>query len=370
MALASSNKRVLFLVPAFANGSGGVERLAATILRHLDRRGLECHLAMLQSGTVFLKDLPEDVVLHHLHVSRMRYAIPSIVRLVRSLRPETIISFGYLNVLAIFARKLSFKRPQLVVVDVTTPSAFIMRDVRKPLLWGFLYRHIYHRADRIVCLSDSIQKEFRERFHVPAEKLVRIYTAVDGVAVRESARAANNPFAGKGPNLVAAGRLRHEKGFDLLIDAMVHVHRQIPRAKLTILGAGPEQAALKRQVHDLDLGSVVDLIGFQQHHWTYMAHADMVVLPSRVEGMPNVLLEALALDVPVVATECVETMRELQALDDRIVLAEPENPSSLAQTIVSVLQQWKTPRFRDQGVDGRLRLFDPVEIASQYRTLL
>lgn len=371
MAVAPGKKRVLFLVSAFTGGAGGPERITGTLLRHIDRSDLDCHMATVQSGTEFLKDVPEGVTIHQLGVSRMRFAVPSILRLVRDVRPDTILSMGpYLSVLLLIARPFFPRGTRIIVCESTTPSGFIERDVSHPALWKFFYRSICHHADLIVCLSDSIHKEFRERFHVPAEMLVRIYNPLDGAAVRASVLGGSNPLSGEGPQLVGAGRLRHEKGFDLLIDAMALIHRQIPRAKLTILGQGPEEAELKQQVRDLGLDPVVDFVGFQHHPWIYMAHANLVVLPSRVEGLPNVLLEALALNVPVVATDCVETMRELQALDDRIVLAEPENPVSLAQTIVSALEQSKTPRSRGQADDGRLRLFDPVEIASQYRRLL
>lgn len=237
MATDSSNKRVLFVVPAFTNGAGGAERVTSTILRHLDRGGLECHLATIQSGTEFLKDVPEDVIIHQLGASRMRYAMPGILRLVRRVRPNTILStVAYLNVLLILARHFFPKGTRLLVREATTPSAFVARDVRHPWLWKLFYRRVYAHADCIVCPSDSIQKEFRDRFHIPAAKLVRIYNPVDEVTVRNCAGAAKNPYSGDGPHLVAAGRLRREKGFDLLVAAMSLVVRQIPGAKVTRRG--------------------------------------------------------------------------------------------------------------------------------------
>jgi glycosyltransferase involved in cell wall biosynthesis len=369
MAAAQSSKRVLFIVPAFTNGAGGAERVICTILRHLDRSDLECHLATVQSGTEFLKDLPDDITIHKLGVTRMRYAVPPMVALIRRLKPETVVStVVYANVLLILARPLLPRNTRLIIREATTPFGFLKHEVTRPALWEFFYRRIYPHADRIICLTDSMQREFHEQFYIPAEKLVRIYNPVDEKSVRDYAGAEANPYKGDGPNIVAAGRLRREKGFDLLIDALPLVLRQAPGAQLTILGEGPESPALRRQARELGLGSAVHLAGFQQNPWTYFAHADLFVLPSRLEGMPNALLEALALGTPVVATECVEAIPELQALDDRIITSPPENPQALAEIMVSVLQKGK--RAAQSRSEGSLRAFDPVEIAAQYKKFL
>lgn len=288
------------------------------------------------------------------------------VGLIRRIKPETVVcTVVYANVLLVLARPFLPRNTRLLIREATTPSGFLKHEARHPALWKFFYRCVYPHADRVICLTDSMQQEFHDRFRIPREKLVRIYNPVDEVSVRNYAGAENNPYHGDGPNIVAAGRLRREKGFDLLIDALARVRRHIPGAQLTILGEGPEGPALKRQARELDLDRAVHFAGFQQNPWTYFAHADLFVLPSRLEGMPNALLEALALGTPVVATECVEAICELQALDDRIITTPPENPEALADTMVSVLQKGK-PAVQSRG-EGRLRGFDPAEIAALYK---
>jgi glycosyltransferase involved in cell wall biosynthesis len=364
------SKRVLFIVPAFTGGAGGAERVISTILRHLDRSDLECHLANIQSGTEFLKDIPEDVIIHTLGVSRMRYAIPPLVRLVRRLKPDTIVStVAYANVLLILARPFLPHGTRLLIREATSPGAFLKHEAGNPALWKFFYRRVYPHADRIVCLSDAMLREFHDRFRIPAEKLVRIYNPVDEASLRDYVAAAANPYSGDGPHIVAAGRLRREKGFDVLIDACPLLRREMPGAQVTILGEGPEEPALRNQRAGLGLDSAVHFAGFQQNPFAYFAHADLFVLPSRLEGMPNALLEALALGTPVVAAECVEAIRELQALDDRIVTAPPEDPKALAGAMVSVLRQYKDRRAACRPGQSNLRIFDPAEIASRYKML-
>src|SRR5215831_304828 len=108
----SERKRILFLLPAFVRGVGGAERVITTLLRHLDNSRFECHLAVVGKGDAFLDGLPGSVVVHHLGVSRMRYALPGIVKLARRLRPQTILStVVYLNVELIMAKPFLFGRP-------------------------------------------------------------------------------------------------------------------------------------------------------------------------------------------------------------------------------------------------------------------
>jgi glycosyltransferase involved in cell wall biosynthesis len=362
-------KRVLFIVPAFTKGAGGAERVITTVLRHLDRSNLECHLAALQGGTEFLQDLPADVKIHKLDISRMRYLIRPVVRLAHRIKPQTIVStVSYANVPLLLARPLLPRGTRVVIREATTPIAFLQHEAKNPALWKFLYRFVYPRADRIVCLSDAMRREFHEQFRIPAEKLVRIYNPVDEAGIRDCAAAAPSPYSSGGPHIVAAGRLRREKGFDVLIEALSLVRREVPGAQVTILGEGPEAPALKEQARRLDLESAVHFAGFQQNPFNYFAHADAFVLPSRLEGMPNALLEALALGTPVIATECVEAIHELGAIDDRIVTAKSEDPQALAEAIVRVLGQGSA---HDGGSGAeRLHAFDPVEIARQYKMLL
>src|SRR5262249_6294250 len=147
-------------------------------------------------------------------------------------------------------------------------------------------------------LSDSMVDDLEMHFSVPKQKLVRIYNPVDVKRVRKVAEAGGNPYSRCGPHLVAAGRLSREKGFDLLVAAMPAIIKRIPEAQLTILGEGPLRELLAEQIHTLGLGEKVTLVGFQRNPWRYFRHADVFVLPSRYEGMPNTLLEALAVGTP------------------------------------------------------------------------
>src|SRR5436309_8776796 len=110
----------------------------------------------------------------------MRYALPAIIRIVRKIKPQTVLStVVHLNVLLMLAKPFLPRGTRLLLREGIIPSAFIAQDTRWPRLWIWLYRHLYKRADRIICLSDSMVNDFVERFGLSREQLVRIYNPVD-----------------------------------------------------------------------------------------------------------------------------------------------------------------------------------------------
>ena len=369
IAASPSRKRILFLVPAFPGGVGGAERVISTLLCHFDHSRFECHLALVQAGRAYLENVPPAVTIHQLRRSRMRYALPGIIRLVWRIRPRTILStVSYLNVMLAGARPLLPRGVRLILREATTPSAFIQKETTHPRLWSWLYRHLYPRADKIICLSDSMVEDMALHFGIAREKLVRIYNPVDTERLRQLAAARPNPYQGNGPHLVVAGRLRKEKGFDLLLDAMPAVLLRFPSVRLTILGEGHDQIKLKAQAAQLGIAQQVNFLGFQQNPWPYFGNADLFILPSRLEGMPNALLECLALERPVIAADCPGGIREIQQAVGSINLVPAEDSAALADAIISAL--CKPPECRRKPAGAALDKFNPQQIAAEYSKLL
>lgn len=359
--MTAERKKVLFLLPSLTGG--GAERVFTTLLRHLDRTRFEPHLALLRAQGVYLEDIPKDVPIHDLKVSRVRYALPGIVRLIWKLRPHTVLAtMGHLNIALISAKPFFPPDTKLLVREAVIPSALFREENKNVRLWGWLYRNFYKRADTVVCLSDSMVNDLVENFGIPRDKLVRIYNPVDTDKVRELAQAGSNPFKDPGPHLVAAGRICRQKGFDVLIEAMPAVLRRFPDAQLTILGDGPLEAELKAQAQNLGLKDKVVFVGFQANPWIYLKHADAFILPSRYEGLPNVLLEALALETPVVVSDCPGGIREIRESVGNMAVVPPENPAALAEAIITVCS---SPPLAIESL-GR---FDLHQVVAEYSNI-
>src|SRR5713226_3078517 len=168
----SSRRKVLFLIPSLAGG--GAERVFAMLLAHLDRTRFEPHLGVLQDQGAYIRDVPADVNIHHLNVSRVRYALPSILRLAWKVRPRVILStLGHLNLALILIRPLMPSSTRLVVREAAIATALLQVETRHPQFWTWLYRRLYKRVDAVICLSDSMAHDRAEHFQVPRDKLVR-----------------------------------------------------------------------------------------------------------------------------------------------------------------------------------------------------
>jgi len=210
--------------------------------------------------------------------------------------------------------------------------------------------------------------DLAEYFNVPRRKMIRIYNPVDADQVKRLAEMGGNPYPTPGPNLVTVGRLSLEKGVDVLLEAFALVREVVTDARLTVLGDGPLAAALGEQRDRLGLRDSVHFAGFLPNPHPYVKYADLFVMPSRVEGMPNAVLEALALEKPVVATDCVAAMREIAEANRRLRLVSSENPAALAEGAVEVLTETE---FRDSlDSDSTFeQKFGLRPIMRQYETL-
>ncbi|HEY2113823.1 MAG TPA: glycosyltransferase [Candidatus Angelobacter sp.] len=363
-------KKVLFLVPSFAAGVGGAERVITTLLRHLDHSRFECHLALVGEGKAFLEDVPPEVTVHHLGVSRMRYCVPAIVKLSRQVGPDTILSTViFLNAMLMLARPFLSGRPRILLREASLPSAFLAQGVRNPRILKWLYRHLYPKADQIICLCDAAINDMVEHLGISRDKLVRIYNPIDVELVRRQAEGAESPYTGPGPHVMAMGRLQHEKAYDVLLKAFSSVLKAFPQAQLAILGEGPLETQLKKQAVELDIDRAVAFPGFQKNPWPYVKHADLFVLASRFEGLPNALLEVLALGVPVVATDCPGGVREIQKSARQIVLVSPEDHEALAAGIVAALSKPNSGKPSSRQESESLGDFDLQHAVREYSQL-
>ena len=169
---------------------------------------------------------------------------------------------------------------------------------------------------------------------MPPERLALLPNPVDEETLRRAA-AMPQRHSGRGMRFVAAGRLTRQKGFDRLIDMFASMPED---AHITILGAGPDSAALESRAERLVLGGRIDFAGFEHSPWARYAGADAFLLPSRWEGMPNAALEALACGTPVIATPEAGAIAELaeMANSGAVTIADAGDPYCSAMRATSL----------------------------------
>jgi len=202
------------------------------------------------------------------------------------------------NLVALRCRR---RRPALKLVS--TAHGWIANDARGKVK-TFLDRLLLRRFDRVILVSHATRKRL-PRWWVPDERVRVIHNALMldsyGKETRVSARQAPRP--GEPIAILAAGRLSSEKGLDLLLRAIAALIPRYPNLVLTIAGTGPEEGALRRLGAELGLTHKVRYAGYIADMPTLYHQSDLVVQGSVTEGLPNVMLEAAYLGVPVVATD-------------------------------------------------------------------
>jgi glycosyltransferase involved in cell wall biosynthesis len=181
---------------------------------------------------------------------------------------------------------------------------------------------------------------------------------VDDMLFDMSEKAVEHPWFArerKKPTILAVGRLTRQKGFSYLIEAFRQVRNTVP-ARLVVIGEGQEHQRLLNLTEALEIKSDVVFLGFQTNPYRFMSRADLFVLSSLWEGLPTVLVEAMACRTPVVSTRCPSGPTEI--ITDKVhgLLVPPADPTALAEAIVKML---KNPEMaRKMALAGRQRAED------------
>jgi glycosyltransferase involved in cell wall biosynthesis len=242
----------------------------------------------------------------------------------------------------------------------------------KVLLYGTLDRIIIRFADIVVAVSRSQAMRLRNSW-VPQRKIrvvenavtIRRRNDVDRetiIDVRQELELPRNTRI-----LLAAGRLSPEKGFEDLLEAVDHVVSQVPETHLLLAGSGPMDAELRKSAANRPCAANIHFLGFRKDMRNLFCQADVFVLSSLSEGLPNVVLEAMALGVPVAATR-VGGLPEI--IEDGVtgLLVPPRNGKSLAQAILRYLLDPRTAReIASRGCDS---VFDRFSAERQTEKLL
>jgi glycosyltransferase involved in cell wall biosynthesis len=223
------------------------------------------------------------------------------------------------------------RRPMTLV---TTCHGWVQRTWRT-LIYHQIDRLTLRHYDHVIAVSSDVATACR-RMGVDGTRLSLIENAIDTdqFARSRSRREAKREIGWPDGRFLigAVGRLSPEKGFDLLIRAIAQLVKNGCDIGLAIAGDGPEQANLQNLVSELGLADRVRLLGFQGDLIPLYEAMDVYALSSRREGLPNVLLEAMALEVPVVATK-VAGVPTLIDNDKNGILVEAESVGALAEAI-------------------------------------
>jgi glycosyltransferase involved in cell wall biosynthesis len=292
-------------------GDGGVEKMVNNLLRGFVDAGVTVDLLLLKARGGHVAGIPPEVNTHHLNARTSLLALPAVVRYLRRVRPDALLAAKDRAArVALRARRWAGVATR-VVPRMGMHLSGSLADKSALRRWSRFrpVRRLYPEADAIVAVAGPVADDLAAIGGIPRERFAVIAnpTVTPELAAR-SREPVDHPWMGSGlgqerdrPVIVAVGRLKGQKDFPTLLRAFAALKRP---ARLIILGEGPDREALERLRSELGLTDSVDLPGFTDNPYAWMRAADLFVLSSRYEGSPNVLVEAMAVGTPVVATDC------------------------------------------------------------------
>jgi glycosyltransferase involved in cell wall biosynthesis len=361
-----SERRIAFFLPTLAGG--GAERVALNLLKGMLERDVLLDLVLADATGPYLDQVPAGVRLIDLGTGRVTKAIPALAKYLKETKPVAMLShMNHANVSAILARELARSKAKLVVVEHDTLSA-VKSELSRSRFVPPAMKWLYPRATSIVGVSQGVSTDLDSELGFRPGTVKTVYNPVISPDLMAKAdMPVEHPWfqPGQPPVFLAVGRFTPQKDFSNLVQAFGILRKQ-QDARLMILGEGDLRGELESEIASLGLTSDVSLPGFVQNPYAYMSKSTAFVLSSRWEGLPTVLIEAMACGCAVVATDCPSGPDEILGSGKYGLLVPIENASALAAAMVKTLEN---PLDQSSSIE-RGMYFSTDRAVSDYLDLL
>lgn len=293
-------------------------------------------------------------------------------------RPVTVLSFlNDANIALMLAACLGKQGARFIpnVRNHISAGADALKSNRMRAMPGAM-RRLFRRADRVVVPAEDLRRDVAEITGIAPERIERILNPIDLAAVeKQAAESPEHPWLDPKENtpiVLAAGKLKPQKDFPTLLRAFAEL-RTHRKCRLIVLGSGPLENDLRKQAETLGLADDISFPGHVDNPFAYLARAQVFVLSSAWEGLPNVLIEALACGCPVVSTDCPGGASEILEGGRHGRLVPVGDAAAMAAAIETTLEcppPGETLRARaadfsiERAVEAYAKLLFPAEAAA------
>ena len=306
-------KKIAILLPSLAGG--GAERISVNLANEFLHRGFSVDLILMSATGPFIDLLDPKINIVDLQVSRMREVFSPLKCYLQNEKPEVMLANMWpLTVISIISSKLAFVKTRIFVAEhITWSKAQIEYASWLRVLIPVSMRIFFPFADGIVANSNGTAVNLANFAGLSLDAITTIYNPVVNklvTNVKETATSNIDSWNKAEIRILTVGNLKEQKNHELLLQAfsMLLKHRN---ANLLILGEGHLRSKLERQVAELGIENRVSMPGFRADPYPYYNEASLFVLSSDWEGLPTVLIEALASGTPIVSTDCPSGPKEI-----------------------------------------------------------
>jgi glycosyltransferase involved in cell wall biosynthesis len=336
------NKKKLFIVRP-TMGYGGADRVTLILLQALDPSQYDIFLVLMKAKGEFIQDIPPYVEVLPCRVSRLWFMLFPLWRMVRKYRPDIIFSTASgTNVPVLLARIASRLRHTRVIIserNVLVPPGNV------GIARGFLTigkRLFYRFANSITAVSEGVKEDLVSKLGLPPERITVLYNPVVDASLHAGRQLpVDHPWFDKNrkePVILHVGRFVKQKDHRTLLEAFAGIKQHV-QCKLFLLGDGPLMREMISVAQALGLSEDVCFYGFDKNPFRFMANCDVFVLSSLHEGMPGVLIQAMACGAPAVSTNCPFGPDEvITEPGENGILVPVSDPQRLADAVLELLR--------------------------------
>ena len=356
----TGTKKILFVLPYLY--AGGAERALITLMNNLDRETFSSEIIVIKEGGDLRSLIRGDIPYHALSCSCILTSFPSLLRAVKRIRPDVVCTTMVQSNFLVMGLKPFMPRTKFIIREAVVPSSILAKHRLKSFFIKALYKVLYPRADYVVSPSQSIVDEFYDMLRLNVDNHVVIYNQVDLGFIESHLN--RHSEHNDSVQFCCAGRLHYQKGYDRLIEALCDFNPGF-NWTLSIMGDGEERERLERQISALKMGDKVKLLGHCAQPWQIIYDSDCLLLPSRWEGMPNIVLESLACGTPVIAMAEANGVSEIAAHHNSQAIA-------VAQTMgdfIDLMADRANVRLKNKKTSMLSEEFTLSNVTKQYETL-
>jgi len=367
-------KRILFVI--WGLGEGGAERVLLNILKFLNYNKFEPVLVFFKKGGTYFNYLPPRLKFYNLG-KKSRFDFPKLIikltNIIVKEKPEIILSFGhYANIIVGFSKfffPLKLSNTKVCLTEHTYTEMFI-GNLKFSAVRKWLVRWLYRRADLIIAVSNGVKNNLIKVFALPEDKIKVCYNPIDLDDIWWLSREPVGHKWFKNPQfiIIAVGNISAAKGYSYLLKAFCQVRKEIP-ARLVILGGG-EKKTLEELAGKLGIKEDIALLGFQNNPFKYMVRSTVFVLPSLWEGFGNVIVEAMACGIPVVATNIGSGPKEIISNGKNGFLVSVGDVNRMAKYIIELLKNQSIRKKLTEAGRKKAEDFRAEKKVAEYERIL
>ena len=338
------NKKILLITQP---SGGGAERMTLLYGKIWEKAGYDINLYLMQvkgkPTNNFYEFIPENWNVK-LKMGRFRYFFFYLLKFLFCHKQDVIFtSLTEFNIIVLLLKKLRVTKSKIVIRECNMPSRHSANELR-------LARRLYKYSDIIISQTEEMKAEMLSYYHLTDEQVIVINNPIDSDLIKQKLGENDIILKPGFINFMACGRVDPQKDIITLIKAFGIVKKSIDNAKLYIigrLGTDEYMQEIEDEISVNDINKCVCFVGFQSNPYKYLKHADVFVLSSVFEGLPNVMLEAMFLGKPVAATNCIPYISQVIKNGVNGFTCPPQNATLLADCMIKAMRINNLPLYND-----------------------